>query len=545
MKTLCVLLLGILAHCTASAARITATPADYTGYLNGLVPGDTLYLTAGIYTEGLSLKGRSGTAEKPIVIMGVEGEYTTVLTARSCCNTISITLCQYLVIRNMKVDGLNLEVDAVKAEGTSGNWAHHITLENLLIVNHGANQQIVGISTKCSAWGWVIRRNTIIGAGTGLYLGNSNGEAPFVNGLIENNLVLNSLGYDMQIKHQLNTVRAAYPGTAVDSQVTIIRYNVMSKESGASTGADARPVLLLGAFPSAGFGENDRYEVYGNFFYENPVEAMLQVTGNTALYANVVVNHQAAAGYRTVYVTSQNGFQPRNIVVFHNTVLANAATGGIRLYGADPAYMQECTANAVFTGQPVSGFLPANVNDNITDTYPLAVAYVQAPSSTLSLLNLYPLPAALQGAATGSARFAAFTDFDKDFNGRPYDWTYRGAYSGSGVNPGWKLQLALREAPATTTGMQAIAPANDFLGTVYPNPASGHFALLLELEHDADARIALTDAAGRVRLILHEGGLRKGMSTLTADAAGLERGFYLLTVRVKDRLMVRKLLLEK
>lgn len=545
MKTFCALLLCILGHCTASAARITATPADYTGYLNGLVAGDTLFLTAGVYAEGLSLKGRNGTAENPIVIMGVEGEHTTVLTARSCCNTISITVCQYLVIKNMKVDGLNLEVDAVKAEGTSGNWAHHITIENLLIVNHGANQQIVGISTKCSAWGWVIRGNTIIGAGTGLYLGNSNGEAPFVNGLIENNLVLNCVGYDMQIKHQLNTVRLAFPGTAVDSQVTIIRYNVMSKESGASTGADARPVLLLGAFPSTGVGANDRYEVYGNFFYENPVEAMLQITGNAALYANVVVNHQAASGFRTVYVTSQNGFQPRNVAVFHNTVLANGATGGIRLYGADPAYEQACSANAVFAGQPVSGFLPAHAVDNITGTYAGAAAHVRAPDATLSRLNLYPLPAALQGVATGSERFATFTDFDKDFNGRSYDWTYRGAYSGSGVNPGWKLQLALRETPATTTGTQVLAHTNDFLGTVFPNPASGRFALLLEMEHDADARVALTDAAGRVRRILHEGALRKGSTTLTADAVGLERGFYLLTVRVKDRLMVRKLLLEK
>lgn len=64
------------------------------------------------------------------------------------------------------LDGRDLPVDAVKAEGHA-DWAHHITLENLLIRvrGHGNNQQTVGISTKCPAWGWVIRDNEIIGAG--------------------------------------------------------------------------------------------------------------------------------------------------------------------------------------------------------------------------------------------------------------------------------------------------------------------------------------------------------------------------------------------
>ncbi|MBK7696343.1 MAG: hypothetical protein IPI30_19105 [Saprospiraceae bacterium] len=53
-----------------------------------------------------------------------------------------------------------------KAEGTAGNWAHHVTIEKLNIVNCGVDQQAVGISTKCPAWNWIIRSNIIIGAGT-------------------------------------------------------------------------------------------------------------------------------------------------------------------------------------------------------------------------------------------------------------------------------------------------------------------------------------------------------------------------------------------
>ncbi len=207
---------------------IVATPANYTTYLNGLIAGDTLYLTRGTYTANLTLNGRNGTSTSPIVIMGDTALYSTVFNAQSCCNTVSITQCAYVVIKNLKLDGLNLYVDAVKGEGTTGNWAHHITLEYLNIVNYGADQQLVGISTKCHAWNWVIRKNIIFGAGTGLYLGNSDGDKPFVNGLIEHNLVLNTVGYNMEIKHQSDAVRDKFPGTNVDGK-TIIRYNVFCK----------------------------------------------------------------------------------------------------------------------------------------------------------------------------------------------------------------------------------------------------------------------------------------------------------------------------
>ena len=39
-----------------------------------------------------------------------------------------------------------------------------------------------------------------------------------------------------------------------------------------------------GAFPSNGHGASDVYEVYGNFFHQNPVEALLQATGMEVRY---------------------------------------------------------------------------------------------------------------------------------------------------------------------------------------------------------------------------------------------------------------------
>ncbi len=193
-----------------------------------------------------------------------------VFTARPCCNTVSITDSSYLEIRNLELDGLGLDgVDAVKAEGPSGdaNFAHHITIENLYIHGHDTGQQTVGISTKCPAWDWVIRRNVIASAGTGMYLGNSDGSAPFVNGLVEGNLVVDTIGYNVQIKHQNN--RPALPGMPA-SGTTIVRHNVFSKANNASTGVDARPNLLVGHWPLSGPGQDDVYLIYGNFFWANP-----------------------------------------------------------------------------------------------------------------------------------------------------------------------------------------------------------------------------------------------------------------------------------
>src|SRR5262249_5346580 len=156
-------------------------------------------------------------------------------------------------------------------------FAHHITLERLTIRGHGNNQQIVGISTKCPAWNWTIRGNTIVGAGTGMYLGDSNGSAPFVAGLIERNVVVDSTGYSLQIKHQV--ARPEVPGMPAGRNTTVIRHNVFAKPNSRAPEA-ARPSVLVGHFPREGRGADDHYVIYGNFFYQNRNEALFQGEGN-------------------------------------------------------------------------------------------------------------------------------------------------------------------------------------------------------------------------------------------------------------------------
>lgn len=523
-----------LAH-PAQANFITATPANYTSYLGSLVAGDTLFLPAGTYADNLPLIGRNGTAAEPIVILGDPNLYTTVFTAEACCNTVSISTSSYVVIKNLKLDGLGLAVDAVKGEGTTGNWAHHITLEYLHIVNYGADQQLVGISTKCHAWDWVIRKNIIDGAGTGMYLGNSNGDRPFVNGLIENNLIVNTVGYNLQIKHQADTVRDNFAGTNVNGR-TIVRYNVFSKESNGSTGGNARPNVLFGAFPSTGMGSTDRYEVYGNFFYQNPTEALIQITGNTMLYNNVFVNHADPAGFRAVVVTSQNGFQPRDISVFHNTVWAANSSGGIGLYSPNTGYQQYCHGNAVFAPSPIYNF--TNSVDNVTDTYANASAYVLSATTALGTLDLYPQSGQLTGTTTPNTLFQNYTDWNHDFNGDMYDWTYRGAYSGCCTNNGWQLQLDTMPTPAGgPTGIGPTAGEHPDELLLYPNPAPSSITCLLKGR--MISAIEIRNTLGE--LVLAE---RAGGTMVTVDVAHLPAGPYCILVKDHEQGIVSRRFLK-
>jgi len=227
-----------------------------------LAPGDTLQLEAGNYTEGLTLRNLHGNAGSPIVISGPQDGTEATILGRSCCNSVQLENSSYLEVRNLTLDGQGIAyIDGVNARGTT----HHITVYGLLIVNHGGSagpdsdhQLTVGISTKGPAWDWVISHNTIIGAGTGVYLGNSDGNEPFVRGVIEYNLFMNTLGYNMQIKHQ--NARPQGIGLPSGDSRTIIRHNVFIKaENGSASSSWARPNLLLGYFPTSGTGSNDRF----------------------------------------------------------------------------------------------------------------------------------------------------------------------------------------------------------------------------------------------------------------------------------------------
>jgi hypothetical protein len=330
----------------------------------------------GIYREGLFLAEIHGKPNAPIVIRGTPGAPMPIFRARPSHHTIDLRNISYIVIRGLELNGLGLQQDGVRAHQTATS-VHHITLDGLYIHGHGADQQTVGISAQCPAWGWIIRNNRIVGAGTGMYLGSSDGSKPFFAGVIEHNEILNSIGYDLQIKHQ--TVRPATGDNP--ARWTIIRHNVFGKAEGSSA-TSPRPNVLLGHWPLQGPGSTDQYLVYANLFYENPHEALLQGEGNITLYGNAFVN---SAG-RAINIMPHKAL-PRRIEILQNTVVAKT---GIRMTGGEPGFVRRIKGNAVLSDARALGADP-----NLVALYVDASAYLVAPAGSIDELNLSPRPGKL------------------------------------------------------------------------------------------------------------------------------------------------------
>lgn len=430
----------------ATSKIINADPSNYLTKLAQLGPGDTLLLAAGNYgvdaqgndtsdPPGLPIFGLNGTASAPIVITGPETGALPVLMGRSTHNTVRLSDASHIVVRRLEIDGRGLDGFGVATQGPT----HDITIEDNYFHGHGGDQGVVAISTTSNAaWNWIIRRNLIVGAGTGMYLGHPSGISPFVAGVIERNVIRDTIGYNIQIKHQTawSGVRAGMP---TGKTTTVIRHNVFSKSGNSATGANARPNLLVGDCPPSGAGSTNGFAIYGNFFYENPTESLFQGEGNIAFYDNVMVASGAA-----VRVQIHNG-SVRDVRLFHNTVVAGGSA--ISVSGGASGYTQRVLANAVFAaGTPISvSGSGASATQNVTDSQTNATVYLNNPLAPVGSLDLYPKAgSALKQAAVDLTGMTPYPDWNRDFNFGTRDATYRGAYSGEGTNPGWALTLAIK-----------------------------------------------------------------------------------------------------
>ncbi len=427
----------------ASGNVIPANPGNYLVLLRGLRPGDTLLLAAGNYgvdsggqdtgdPPGLPIFDLNGTSTAPIIITGSETGPRPVLLGRNTHNTVRFANASYVTVRNIDIDSRNLGGFGVAAQGI----AHHITLENLLIRGVGGDQQQVGISSSGSpVWNWIVRGNTIVGAGTGMYFGNSDGTSPFVAGVIERNLFRDTIGYNMQIKRQ-----AVWPtnvsGLPAQPTRTIIRHNVFSKSANSSTGGLARPNLLVGDQPPSGAGTDNSVEIYGNFFWQNPSESLFQGSGNVAFYGNILVNDSGSA----MNFQAHDGGVVRNVRVFGNTIISSGS--GVSISGGAAGFTQVVPGNAIFAANPVSLTGAAtSATENVTDSRANAVNYLNNPNGALGQFNAYPKVGFLLRPALDTTGLSGFTDWDRDFNGAARNWSFRGAYAGEGTNPGWTPKL--------------------------------------------------------------------------------------------------------
>ncbi|APR82693.1 Hypothetical protein A7982_08042 [Minicystis rosea] len=426
---------------TAYAGDFNADPTSYAATLATLMPGDTLHLAAGQYPP-LVVSGLNGSAASPITIEGASGGGA-VITGDPNNNTVEIINSSYVVIKALTVDSKGQDgVFGLSAKQGASNTVHHITVDGCHFIGQNASQGTVGISTKTPTWGWVIRGNVIDGAGTGMYLGNSDGSYPFVGGLIEGNLIQNTIGYNAQIKYQNPWPSGA--GLPEGPNRTIIRNNVFIKNDQPSEDGD-RPNLYIGGLPSSGSGSQDLYEIYGNFFYHNPRESLMQAEGRVTIHDNVFVDTKYAA------ITVQQNNLPVTLAHVYNNTIYAAATG-IQISSAAPQG-DFVVGNLVFAATPITGPITTN-HDNIVDTVQNAALYVNMPSTTLGSMDFYPNGTKATGPAMDLSSVATETGHDIDFNGTSKGtFTYRGAYAGAGTNPGWPLGDGLKDgAPSTGVG---------------------------------------------------------------------------------------------
>lgn len=450
-----IVLFGALFSAKAvSATVINANPSNYLNLLGTLKPGDTLVLAAGNYSEdGLPVSNLNGTPTQPITITGPTTGPRAVILGSSGQDTVRVSNSSYVIIQNLDVDSQYLGGDAVNSRTTN----HHITLEGLSIRGCSDDQGTVGISTnQAPVWDFVIRGNTITDCGTGMYLGNSDGNQQFLRGVIENNLIYDTIGYNIEIKQQ-NPLPTNISGLPLTTVKTIIRNNVFSKANNASFGGMARPLLLVGHSPLSGPGQDNYYEIYGNFFYQNPTgEPLFQGEGNYGFYDNVLFNSLAPSdGYAAILAQPHND-RPRDIRIFNNTVVTTGP--GITVTGGYTTFQQKVIGNAVFAAS--STINTSDQAGNITGTYTNAGNYLNQPLAALGSADFFPRVGKLSGSAIDTSSFNTYTDWNRDFNGtQRTNFTFRGAYFGEGQNPGWLPKLERKPTSSSDTTPPA-APAN-------------------------------------------------------------------------------------
>ena len=447
----------LVAAVSGSAAVIDADPSNYRVLLRNVTPGDTLKLARGKYPR-LVITGLNGTPDAWIKITGPVSGPPAMIAGAPNYNTVEILNSSYVAIENLRIDSQGIPgVFGISARGRENNLTHHIRIEKNVLVGQNGSQQTDGISTKTPTWGWVIRSNQILGAGTGIYLGDSDGNQPFVGGIIENNLIKDTIGYNLEIKDQ--NFLPSLPGMPLGPTSTIIRNNVFIKNDQASPDGD-RPNLLVGGFPNTGPGSLNTYEIYGNYLLHNHREALFQGSGRISLHDNVFVDGPYT--YPAVVLRNQI-FPLKTAYVYNNTIYTPER--GI-YFGSRPMIDSVVSGNLVFALTPISGMVMRQ-SDNLVDSIENAPLYVKSPSFDSASMDFYPLAGRCQGAAIDLRSVQTDADYSLDFNGTPKTETkgivaFRGAYAGERANPGWQLQAGLKTPPASAAlgaRITWIAPA--------------------------------------------------------------------------------------
>ena len=119
--------------------------------------------------------------------------------------------------------------------------------------------------------------------------------------------------------------RRAQPGRACQQILAAPLSAITCGSRMTVSASNVRPNMLVGGFPATGLGSSDLYEIYGNLYYHNPYESLLQASGRVAIHDNVFVDGAGGPA-----IALQNHDLPLRLAhVYNNTIYS--AYRGIRV----------------------------------------------------------------------------------------------------------------------------------------------------------------------------------------------------------------------
>ena len=131
----CILLMAVGTRTLAATEVTVRDSAELRAALRELAPGTTILLSPGVYQGGIYLQGAAGTEQSPIMIAGADPNNPPVF--REGGQAMHLADCSHLVLKNLKAVGFPGNGINIDDGGSFETPAHHITLENVTILQTG------------------------------------------------------------------------------------------------------------------------------------------------------------------------------------------------------------------------------------------------------------------------------------------------------------------------------------------------------------------------------------------------------------------------
>ena len=161
----------LVAAATAGAVEITVTnSAELTSAIHSLTPGTTVLIEPGTYDGGNFLDQAQGTASDPIIIRGSDPDNPPVFSGGGVVAML-ISSAEYLTLSDLRIEGYSGNGLNIDHGGSFATPSHHITLNNLAILDTGPTGNHDGLKMS-GVNDFVVRRCHFEGwGGSGIDIG--------------------------------------------------------------------------------------------------------------------------------------------------------------------------------------------------------------------------------------------------------------------------------------------------------------------------------------------------------------------------------------